>query len=427
MTQSHTTHFPSPSSPDFKAWYADYVGSDRAKAAEVAAVFRRAGARQQPSILLPIATHLPKPREHPGVARWNKLHRRSMLAVVDSAAELQFIQHLADGMASCGCNNHWADYLKHFTPPPDVLQNPKLYSVWAHNAHNAVNGRLGKPSITYEAAIKLHAIHVHTCATGMGDAITGLYAVCGLADATAAHIVYHTHSLDWLRAAGVTHLRVELVDQSHDGIDMQGGDERYTEVINHPVSRCQAYCDRLAEQLKMPTFAPKQPHHTRVLTKQIDHHRVVIAPFAAYESRSWPVAKWHELIAILWNEQSIRATVIGSENQRDRLSTFADVARVECGRDANDVVNLITRARCVVANDSGIAHLGGLLGVQTIAVHAGSLPHEYLFRFAPSVKSVIGREIHNDISKSAFRHRADHDVSALASVDVQKVFQQVTA
>jgi hypothetical protein len=63
--------------------------------------------------------------------------------------------------------------------------------------------------------------------------------------------------------------RVELVEQSHGGIDMQGGHARYTEVINHPLSRCQAYCDRLVEQLKMPAFAPQRPALARVDVQRV--------------------------------------------------------------------------------------------------------------------------------------------------------------
>lgn len=81
-----------------------------------------------------------------------------------------------------------------------------------------------------------------------------------------------------------------------------------------------------------------------------------------------------------------------------------------------EIVDLILGAAVMIANDSGMAHPGGLLGVPTIAVHVGGLPNDYLFTMAPSVHSVI---------TEGPLWRADANYGALASITADRVLNSV--
>jgi len=188
-------------------------------------------------------------------ARWRELHRRAKLPVVNAVAELAWLRRLADGMeAGCSCRSHWLGHLN--AHPPDFAD----YWRWSVDAHNAVNARLGKPILSNEQAETALPLWVHNSATGLGDAVVGLYAVCGLADATGRTIVYRSHSAEWLKPASHSGVIVEPREWGVYGPDMNGGWAGYVRSIATKPSRAQGYCDNLAESLGIPAFKPVKPH-----------------------------------------------------------------------------------------------------------------------------------------------------------------------
>jgi ADP-heptose:LPS heptosyltransferase len=120
----------------------------------------------------------------------------------------------------------------------------------------------------------------------------------------------------------------------------------------------------------------------------------VIAPFAAYDSRNWPQEKWREL-AVKLNDAGIVPIIIAMDRHRERTEkAFTGCDVMLCvGHPADAVLDLICHAFIVIGNDSGIAHIGGLMGSPTVAVHAGTFSHSFLYDFAPSVTSVTAGNI----------------------------------
>lgn len=188
--------------------------------------------------------------------RWAELHARSRLPVKDANAERAWLGRLADGMeAGCACKSHWVAYLKEHPPTLDD------YEAWAIEAHNAVNRRLNKPTLTVEQSRTAQGYHVYSDATGLGDAICGLYAVCGFADATGLPITYHAHSSGWLLSAGAVHpnLRIVAIEKGRIGVDLLGGSQGYFDQIAYAVTRSQSYCDHIAQGYGLPRFTPRRP------------------------------------------------------------------------------------------------------------------------------------------------------------------------
>lgn len=95
------------------------------------------------------------------------------------------------------------------------------------------------------------AIHVHHTANGLGDAICGLYAVCGLADATGKHVVYHSHSAEFLKRAKHPNVTVVPIEFGARGPDMNDGMIGYYRQVAKAPSRVSAYCENLANALTL--------------------------------------------------------------------------------------------------------------------------------------------------------------------------------
>lgn len=107
---------------------------------------------------------------------------------------------------------------------------------------------------------------------------------------------------------------------------------------------------------------------------------IIVAPFSNSEIRDWPIGHYAELIGHLLDgplgDEPIR--VIGTPNQR--LGAAEIVRRYPATRVANtcgrlpwhEVIEALKVARCVIGNNSGVAHLGGHFGVATVCVFGGS-------------------------------------------------------
>lgn len=232
-------------------------------------------------------------------------------------------------------------------------------------------------------------VQFHLSAHGIGDAVVGLYAACGLAD-TGRHVVFHCRQSHWL--AGVSHPGVTVqpwagVDHGHDANADYGGQLR-AGASNTCRSRGQWYADRLARGAGVPAFAPSRPQTVTRPAHVLTPGYVLVAPFAAWGSRNWPhfPALTKRLAA-----SGRRVVVIGSRKQYDRLTAafggMPPSVSWHWGMPPDWVLSAVANADHVYGNDSGIPHLAGLHSVPTTAV-VSHLTGEFLFAESPSVTGV---------------------------------------
>lgn len=108
---------------------------------------------------------------------------------------------------------------------------------------------------------------------------------------------------------------------------------------------------------------------------------IVVAPFSNSPIRDWPAEHFAELIGLLRARGAAdggRIQVIGTPNQRLAACEIvryhpADHVVNQCGRMAWDaVLAVLDAARCVIGNNSGIAHLAGSMGTPTVCIFGGS-------------------------------------------------------
>lgn len=225
---------------------------------------------------------------------------------------------------------------------------------------------------------------------GIGDTVVAVYAVCGLADTTGRRVRLFTRWCEWVER--VRHPLVSIEPYQETGVDISGGwdgPNGYHAATASAPSRAAAYCATLAAAFGVPKFSPRRPPLDCVSPYVGGQPRqlVVVSPFSAYGNREWPETSWGEFATAMAADH---ATVlgIGTYEQAERMQQTLPGQLHICGDQPHAVTAMMLGASVVVGNDSGLVHVAGLLNVPAVAVHAGSLPHEYLFAYAPSVRSV---------------------------------------
>lgn len=115
---------------------------------------------------------------------------------------------------------------------------------------------------------------------------------------------------------------------------------------------------------------------------------VYFAPVAKDPARNWPLRCWHRLEELLGDVQ----VVVGAAEPMP-WATASDLAhfrtRFRIGVEPPAVMAaILRRAGAIVSNDSGFAHLGGILRVPTVAVTGGTYDGPVVFGWYDSVTVV---------------------------------------
>lgn len=109
---------------------------------------------------------------------------------------------------------------------------------------------------------------------------------------------------------------------------------------------------------------------------------VVLAPFSSHAARSWHLLHWRFLETLLL-DRGYRVIIIDGKN--GRCGKFVSPALI--GERPGRVAALVSAASCTVANDSGIAHLCGLVGARCVALVA-QVDGRKVYGFWPSVNVI---------------------------------------
>lgn len=137
---------------------------------------------------------------------------------------------------------------------------------------------------------------------------------------------------------------------------------------------------------------------------------ILIHPGSGSREKCWPLNHWLDLIPQL----PAAARILLGEVERDRLST-ADIAKLEklaplhWPATYSDLLVHLTTARAFIGNDSGPAHLAGILGLPTLALFGPTDPAIWSPR-GPRVKALRARSM-----------------STLAPIDVLQALQSLLA
>lgn len=124
---------------------------------------------------------------------------------------------------------------------------------------------------------------------------------------------------------------------------------------------------------------------------------IIVAPFSNDALRDWPRAYFRELIEKLAQQYQMPIMLVGAPEQRQPINLIMrglPAPRISnmAGRWSwRETLGQIERARLVIANNSGIAHLGAQAGVATLCLFAASHdPYEWRAR-GPHVTTLYAR------------------------------------
>lgn len=247
--------------------------------------------------------------------------------------------------------------------------------------------------LDYEAARKLQVNHG---AGGLGDALLGLCALGGLkAKQPEMEITYRVHPAAIpfvsLFAGGYDALLHHVHDNNKDAAPSP--DMQMNLGYNHELrtrakeTRIQRYCRNLGG---VTPRLPALRHRERLLAAGRDYAgAVVLAPFSTWSNREWRIESWLTLEAMLI-AAGYPVVVLDKQDARFPNRHAAMRSEVVLDAPAHRVAGIVLNAAITVGNDSGIAHLAGIMGRPAVVV-CGQTVGDRIFNCYPQVTCLQGR------------------------------------
>lgn len=112
--------------------------------------------------------------------------------------------------------------------------------------------------------------------------------------------------------------------------------------------------------------------------------------------RAWPIINWISLIEKIIYETDFDIVITGSDNEKDFINQIKiNSKRIHnlCGKtDIPDLFEVMKKSECVVANDSGAAHVAGVSCKKVISLH-GPTPFSETGPYGNSRNQIIEANI----------------------------------
>lgn len=234
-----------------------------------------------------------------------------------------------------------------------------------------------------------------TTSMGIGDAITVLYAACGLASAGYA-VTYNTRHYGWLRGVAHPNLKLQALgaNTATSGVDVNKDymDQLRDSYLGRLKSRSHwaLRAIRMIYPMVPATVEPARPAVIPRPQPVEEGDYIVVSPYASIvgPARNWNVANYARLVSVLTAKGYRCFVPITSENKKDEPILNMPGVRVLIDARPDHVVSLVAHARLVIGNDSGIAHLAGLLNTPAFAIMA-HVPAPITFGVATSVRGIV--------------------------------------
>lgn len=221
-------------------------------------------------------------------------------------------------------------------------------------------------------------LNVSNKSLGVGDTLSGLYAVAGLRKKHPdAKINYYTPNPKWANlATGVNNFHID----KRNGV--------YTKELYYDYqAECEQEADRKKWYCKALDVDPAKPEIKPIGEKIHEKEKyIVLAPGCAWHTRSWNIAGWMYLETLINQYLRINTVIVGGKKEADILNLFNGAKY--CATTPENIANLVHHAECTVSNDSLAAHVAGLLDAPVLALIAMYRP-DAVFSLMPSVFPVV--------------------------------------
>ena len=238
--------------------------------------------------------------------------------------------------------------------------------------------------------------------SGIGDALLGLTAVAGLRaqqpDASIAYNVGET-AIPFVRLfAGPSVVGKQAVPHSAAPVaeSRQVNFNYHKEREGFEKPRWERYRENIfTDRSIIPELL--EPEVIQALGTAYKD-RVLLFPRSHDLNREWPISHWINLEATL-KAAGYKTTVLIPDDDLSAKRVTGLVGPIVAGLPADKLAGAMLNARIVVGNDSGPAHLAGLLGVPAIVI-GGILPMDNIYGCYPTVQRLSTLNHCRDISPS---------------------------
>ncbi|MFI4881805.1 MAG: glycosyltransferase family 9 protein [Phycisphaerales bacterium JB064] len=159
--------------------------------------------------------------------------------------------------------------------------------------------------------------------------------------------------------------------------------------------------------------------------KAADGPVVVLSPIANSAERSWPMARWGELAKTMIEAGCVVAVVVPDGVDPKHFPAVIGTERL------GSLFAIVQRADLVISGDSGLAHVGGTLGVATLVVAGGTDP-AVVFSHMGEVVTWVGNDemactgCHWDTDKG-YRRACQSGCQSLLTLSVDRVMDAADA
>lgn len=193
---------------------------------------------------------------------------------------------------------------------------------------------------------------------GLGDYICMSYALQGYLDKhkhqkVKLYVTKHFELSSVLKMKGV---QICLWNGEQVDVDITSNldDAEYKEKLKHSFKEW--YANKIGSK-------PSVPNTDHIKLNDRYEGYIVVAPYAAWEDRTWNIKYWTLLTEIL---TLMGEKVLVIDPHTNRCSHLK--GELHCERSIIDDFRAIKAAKCVISNESGIAHAAGLLGTPTLVL-----------------------------------------------------------
>lgn len=146
----------------------------------------------------------------------------------------------------------------------------------------------------------------------------------------------------------------------------------------------------------------------------------VVVPGATYgPTKSWPADRYHGLVAGLGREMDV--VLAGGARERalcDRVAEGSSARNLAGSTSLGDLFALVESAAVVVANDSGVPHVSGALGVPTVVVFGSTSP-----RWTKPLGDAVHVVRHPVHCSPCFRRECPTNLECYAGITVDDVLE----
>ncbi len=231
------------------------------------------------------------------------------------------------------------------------------------------NKRRGSP-IPDEPVTTTYSVNMTV--SGIGDNVLGTCVMPGLMRRYPGRVFYESSpgSIGWVEAVfdvPTTRAKTDKMFYPYGSYGMEMATKGVRTRADFYASRCRNV---------VPEFPPLK-------VRRYESNTYVLCPISHSGNRTW--YGWERLERMLL-DRGVRTVVLaaGLPPSRFQGETFL-------GRSPIEVVHLLTGARCVVAADTGLAHVAGAVGVRTVVLCGPTNGHSvYDRRLYPTVEIVNG-------------------------------------